>query len=55
MTFIEVGVFIIDVEKIIYAHAVSVNAVDIYFAGDVKLRITGQDTVDFLNFLRGKE
>ncbi len=55
MTFIEVGAYIIDVEKIIYVHVVSVTAVDVYFVGDVKLRITGPDTVDFLNFLRGSE
>ncbi len=55
MTFLEVGVFIIDVEKIIYVQIVSVTAVDVYFAGEVKLRITGNDTKDFLEFLRGNE
>jgi hypothetical protein len=55
MTFVEVGTFIIDVEKIIYVHVVSILAVDIYFAGDVKLRITGPDTTDFLKFLRGND
>ncbi len=55
MTFIEVGTFIIDVEKIIYVQVLSPVAVDVYFAGDVKVRIMGQDTKDFLNFLRGNE
>jgi len=55
MTFIEVGSFIIDVEKITYVHVLTSLSVDVYFAGDVKLRISGQDTQDFLNYLRGIE
>lgn len=52
MTFIEVGTFIFDVEKILYIHIVSQVSIDIYFADNVKIRITGQDTEDFLKYMR---
>lgn len=52
MTFIEVGAYIFDVEKILYIQMVSLTAIDIYFADKVKIRITGQDTEDFLKFMR---
>lgn len=52
MTFIEVGAYIFDIEKILYIQIVSQASVDIYFADNVKIRITGQDTEEFLKFMR---
>lgn len=55
MTFIEVGTYVIDVEKILYVQLLTQTSIDIYFDKDVKIRITGQDSSDFLDYLRGNK
>jgi hypothetical protein len=52
MTFVEVGTYIFDVEKILYIQIVSLASIDIYFTDNVKIRITGQDTEEFLKYMR---
>jgi hypothetical protein len=51
MTFIEVGAFIIDVEKIIYIQMLSQASIEIYFDKDVKIRISGQDAQELIRYL----